>query len=95
MTREQYIESLRNLNLTVYLFGEQVKNPVDHPIIRPSTNSVALTYAMAQMPEYKDLLTATSNLTGQLVNRFTHLHQSSEDLVAKVKMQRLLGQTTA
>ena len=29
------------------------------------------------------------------INRFTHLHQSSEDLVKKVKMQRLLGQKTA
>lgn len=35
---------------------------------------------------------ATSNLTGQTVNRFTHLHQSTRDLVAK--MQRLLGQMT-
>ena len=40
-------------------------------------------------------MTATSNLTGQKINRFTHLHQSTEDLVKKVKMQRLLGQKTA
>jgi 4-hydroxybutyryl-CoA dehydratase/vinylacetyl-CoA-Delta-isomerase len=37
---------------------------------------------------------ATSNLTGQTVNRFTHLHQSAPDLVTKVKMQRVLGQKT-
>ena len=29
------------------------------------------------------------------INRFTHIHQSSDDLVKKVKMQRLLGQKTA
>lgn len=95
MTPEQYVESLRKLNLKVYLFGELIKNPVDHPIIRPSLNSVAKTYELAQMDEYKELMTAKSNLTGETVNRFCHLHQSTEDLKNKVKMQRLLGQKTA
>ena len=36
-----------------------------------------------------------SSLTGHTINRFTHLHQSTEDLMNKVKMQRLLGQKTA
>ncbi|MDF2571457.1 MAG: abfD [Sporomusa sp.] len=94
-TAEQYEESLRKLNLKVYLQGELVTNPVDHPIIRPSMNSVKMTYELAQNPEYKDLMTATSHLTNQTVNRFCHLHQSTDDLVKKVKMQRLLGQKTA
>jgi 4-hydroxybutyryl-CoA dehydratase/vinylacetyl-CoA-Delta-isomerase len=77
------------------MFGELVENPVDHPIIKPSMNSVAMTYELAQHPEYEDLMTATSNLTGNKINRFAHLHQSTEDLIKKVKMQRLLGQQTA
>ena len=36
-----YIESLRGRNLRVYLFGELVAEPVDHPMIRPSGNAVA------------------------------------------------------
>ena len=40
-------------------------------------------------------MTATSSLTGEKINRFTHIHQSPDDLVKKVKMQRLLGQKTA
>lgn len=95
MTKQQYIESLRKLNLKVYMFGELIGNPVDHPVIRPSMNSVAATYELAQMPEYEDLMRATSVLTGKKVNRFAHLHQSTEDLIKKVKMQRLLGQKTA
>jgi 4-hydroxybutyryl-CoA dehydratase/vinylacetyl-CoA-Delta-isomerase len=94
-TAEQYEESLRNLNFKVYLQGELVKNPVDHPIIRPSMNSVKMTYQLAQDPQYQELMTATSHLTGKKVNRFCHLHQSTDDLVKKVKMQRLLGQKTA
>ncbi|MDI6878386.1 MAG: 4-hydroxyphenylacetate 3-hydroxylase family protein [Desulfitobacteriaceae bacterium] len=94
-TAAQYEESLRKLNLIVYLNGELVENPVDHPIIRPSMNSVKATYALAEEPEYEDLMTATSHLTGEKINRFCHLHQSTDDLVKKVKMQRLLGQKTA
>ena len=95
MTKEQYIESLRKMNLKVYLMGELVDNPVDHPMILPSMNSVAMTYELAEKPEYRELMTATSNLTGKTINRFCHLHQSTDDLVKKVKMQRLLGQKTA
>ncbi len=94
MTREEYFESLRKLNLKVYMFGELVENPVDNPIIRPSLNSIGMTYELANQPEYEDLMTATSSLNGQKINRFTHLHQSTEDLVKKVKMLRLLGQKT-
>ena len=94
-TAAEYEESLRKLNLKVYLQGELVANPVDHPIIRPSMNSVKATYALAEDPLYEDLMTATSHLTGKKINRFCHLHQNTGDLVKKVKMQRLLGQKTA
>lgn len=95
MTSEQYVESIRRMKLRVYLFGKLVENPVDHPIIRPSLNSVAMTYTLAQMDEYKDIMTVESSLTGKRINRFCHLHQSPADLVMKVKMQRLMGQKTA
>ena len=38
MTKDQYIESLRKLNLNLYMFGKKVENPVDDPVIRPSLN---------------------------------------------------------
>ncbi|MBP1763886.1 MAG: abfD [Firmicutes bacterium] len=95
MTGEQYEESLRKLKFKVYVQGELVENPVDHPIIRPSMNSVKMTYELAQDPQYEDLMIAKSHLTGKKINRFCNLHQNSDDLVKKVKMQRLLGQKTA
>ncbi|MFW9875742.1 MAG: 4-hydroxyphenylacetate 3-hydroxylase family protein, partial [Candidatus Thorarchaeota archaeon] len=64
-------------------------------IIKPSINTVMKIYELAQMDEYKDIMTTTSHLTGEVINRFTHIHQSIDDLVNKVKMQRLLGQHTA
>jgi 4-hydroxybutyryl-CoA dehydratase/vinylacetyl-CoA-Delta-isomerase len=94
MTGTEYIESLRKMKTRVYMFGEEVENWVDHPIIRPSINSVAMTYALAQEQEYAELMTAKSHLTGETVNRFCHIHQSTNDLMNKVKMQRLVGQKT-
>ena len=95
MTKDQYIESLRKLNLNLYMFGKKVENPVDDPVIRPSLNSFAATYELAEDPQYQDLMTATSHISGKKINRFTHMHQSTDDLIKKVKMQRLLGQKTA
>ncbi|MEA4896344.1 MAG: 4-hydroxyphenylacetate 3-hydroxylase family protein [Oscillospiraceae bacterium] len=95
MTGEQYTESIRKMNMKVYMFGKRVEDPVDDPILRPSLNSVRMTYDLAQLPEYQELMTAVSPYTGKRINRFTHIHQSTEDLKNKVKMQRLLGQKTA
>jgi len=95
MTGKEYVESMKKLNMKVYMNGELVKDTINHPMIRPSLNSVIMTYALAQEPEYEGLMTATSNLTGKKINRFTHIHQSTDDLIKKIKMQRLMGQKTA
>lgn len=95
MTGKEYVESLKKLDIKVYMFGERLENPIDHPIIRPSINSVAMTYDLVHNPEYEDLLTTRSHLTGEKINRFCHIHQSTDDLIKKIKMQRLLGQKTA
>ena len=65
MTSKEYRESLRNRKpLKIYLLGEEIKNPVDHPIIKSSINSIALTYELAEDPKYRDLMTTTSSLSG-------------------------------
>jgi 4-hydroxybutyryl-CoA dehydratase/vinylacetyl-CoA-Delta-isomerase len=89
---KDYIESLRGRNLKVFLFGELVAEPVDHPMIRPSINAIAKTYDLAlQRP---DLGTALSPFTGEPVNRFLHIAMSADDVVLQNKMQRRLGQLT-
>ena len=93
-TAKQYIDSLRSLKLDLYLLGEKVDNWVDHPIIRPSINSVAMTYKLAQTPETQGLAITSSLLTGEKINRFNSLFQSTEELVLKIKMQREMGRRT-
>ena len=91
-TGAEYIQSLRGRKLKVYLMGELVAEPVDHPIIRPSINAVAETYELAS--RNPELATAASPYTKGRVNRFLHIAQSPEDLVMQNKMQRRLGQLT-
>jgi 4-hydroxybutyryl-CoA dehydratase/vinylacetyl-CoA-Delta-isomerase len=78
--------------LKVYLFGELVPEPVDHPVIRPSINAVAETYRLAQ--ERPELASAQSSLSKRKVNRFLHVTESVDDVVQQNRMQRELGRRT-
>ena len=89
----EYIESLRSLKPVIYCNGEKIESVVDHPMTRPHVNAAAMTYAFAFGPN-KELATAISHLTGKRVNRFTHIHQSTADLVNKVKLLRKISQKT-
>ena len=91
-TGAEYIQSLKGRKMKVYLFGELVKEPVDHPMIRPSINAVAETYDLAVSEG--ELASAKSSISGLQVNRFLHIAESAEDLVNQNKMQRKLGQLT-
>lgn len=90
-TKEEYIESLRQMNPTAYMFGERITDIVDNPRLRAGIEATAATYELAQMVEYKDLLVAHSPLIDAPVNRFTLPPGSIEDLVARVKINRTLG----
>ncbi len=94
-TAREYTESLRHLKLNLYLLGEKVEDWVDNPIIKPSTNAVAMTYKLAHEPETEALAVTESMLTGKKVNRFNSLFQSPDDMVSKIMLQRELGQRTA
>jgi len=94
-TGNDYIDSLRGRGLTAYYRGERVAEPVDHPVIGPSIRSVAATYDLAHSPDpgLRGLATAGAP-GGATINRFTHIHRSAEDLVRKIKLQRVLGRLT-
>ena len=94
MTGNQYRESLRRLKPEIYCMGEKIESVVEHPAFTPHVNTAALTYEMASAPEFEELMTVTSHLTGEKINRFTHIHHSHDDLVKKVKMLRAIGQQT-
>jgi 4-hydroxybutyryl-CoA dehydratase/vinylacetyl-CoA-Delta-isomerase len=93
-TKEDYIESLKKQKLNVYYKGKHVEDVTTHPALIPHINAAAKTYELALRPENEDLMTVTSHLTGKKISRFTHIHQSVEDLIKKVLMLRLIAHET-
>lgn len=87
-TSDDYRQRLKAMRPNVYMAGKLVGR--DHPDFEPGINTLALTYDLVDSPEYKDLLTAESHLTGEKINRFTHIHQSQDDLLKKQELTRKL-----
>jgi 4-hydroxybutyryl-CoA dehydratase / vinylacetyl-CoA-Delta-isomerase len=94
MSGKQYRESLKKLKPVIYYMGEKIDDVTSHPAFKPHVNAAALTYEMALAPEFEELCSAKSHLTGEKINRFTHIHQNHDDLIKKVKMLRAIGQQT-
>src|SRR3990170_2194295 len=76
----------------VYTNGELVRR--DDPRIMPGINVISQTFELASDPQLADLLTATSHLTGERVNRFNNIHRSVDDLLKKQEMTRTICQRT-
>ncbi len=87
-TTEEYIERLMKMKPNIWIGNEKVGR--DDPRIRGGINIVKETYDRANDPDYEDLCTAISHLTGEKINRFCHIHQSVEDLLKKQRMTRVL-----
>lgn len=87
-TKEQYIEGLRKMGHNIYVDGEKI-NRVDE-IQMNTINTIGTTFEEAAKPENADLLLAKSHLTGETINRFTHIHQSTDDLHKKQDMTRFV-----
>jgi 4-hydroxybutyryl-CoA dehydratase/vinylacetyl-CoA-Delta-isomerase len=91
MTKAGYIESLRKLKPTVYMFGQKIENVLDNPRLRAGIEATGATYELAEIPEYRDLIVTQSKLIDEPINRFNNPPASIADLVARVKINRLLG----
>ncbi len=92
-TAQEFVESLRKLRRELYVLGERVEAPTDHPILRPSLNALARTYELAHDPHLHGLF-VRQGVAGEPVNCFTSLHRSPRDLMDKVRALRVLGQET-
>jgi len=86
----EYRQRIMKMRPNVYIDGELVGR--DDPRLEPGINVMSQTFDLAHEPEHEGVMTATSHLTGEKINRFTHIHQSVEDLLNKQKMTRLYCQ---
>jgi 4-hydroxybutyryl-CoA dehydratase / vinylacetyl-CoA-Delta-isomerase len=91
MTKDEYIESVRQLKPVVYMFGEKVENVVDNPRLRAAIEATGATFEIAEMEQYRDMAITQSPLINEPVNRFTLPPASIEDLVCRVKLNRAVA----
>lgn len=91
---EEYISSIKSLCLEANVMGMRETSLANHALISPSLRAVAATYDCAYREESRPLFRVFSPLCGEEVNRFTHLHGSTEDLINKIVMQRFCGNVT-
>ena len=89
-TKQQFIEGLSKKRRNVYYDGRLIDRTDE--LQMDCINTIGTTFDLAEDPKYKDLLLAKSHLTGETINRFTHIHQNKEDLHKKQDMTRALCQ---
>src|SRR5208283_334730 len=89
-SKKQFIDRLSKMRRNIYYDGQLIDRTDEQQM--NTINTIGSTYDFALEPKFKDLTQATSHLTGNTINRFTHIHQSKEDLHKKQDMTRALCQ---
>ena len=97
-TYEAYKARLLAMKPNVYLHGQKLdrsngKQGAERDLadwIVGGTYVMGKCYETANDPAYADVCTATSHITGNTINRSTHIHHSKEDLLKKQLMTRLI-----
>ncbi len=91
-TFEEYLDGLRAMKPNIRMHGEAIQR--DDPRLLPAMNNIRLTFDLADDPEFKDLMTADSHLSGEKISRFCHINRSQDDLLKKQELTRAACQRT-
>jgi 4-hydroxybutyryl-CoA dehydratase/vinylacetyl-CoA-Delta-isomerase len=89
-TKDEWLKGIYGMRSNLYIGGEKIGR--DDERLVPSTNVMGTTFDLARDPGCAELMTATSHLTGEKINRFCHIHMTTEDLHKKQDMTRMLCQ---
>ncbi len=89
-TKQEYMNRLSKMKRNLYFNGQLLDRTDELQMY--SLGIMGTTYDEALKPENEYLLTATSHLTGQKINRFNHIHMSTDDLHKKQDLTRYLCQ---
>lgn len=77
----EYEESIKKLKLRANVMGQKTGDLPEHELVEPSQKAVTFTFDAAKNNETKNLFCVESTLCKDVVNRFTHLHQSTGGIV--------------
>lgn len=93
-TGAQYRAGADAHSRTVHFRGSVVRTPARVAQFVPGLRAVELTFSVAEDPAHADVATAHSPFVDARINRFNHIPQSKDDLVAKIALTRLLASRT-
>jgi 4-hydroxybutyryl-CoA dehydratase/vinylacetyl-CoA-Delta-isomerase len=92
-TPEEYVASIKARKpMNVWSRGEKMKDPLKHPALKPSLETIKRIYELAHHPKFKELLTTKSHLTGNVCNFYTSPLMSREDAMQKTRLARAMGE---
>ena len=94
MNAAEYRESLRRYRPRVFIDGDRIESVADEARLMPGINALGLTYEYALDAQHAAVARAVAHTSGREVNRFLHITQTTDDLLAKLEYVRLVCQET-
>jgi len=92
-TSEDYVNALKKLKPNV-ITDRLLDKPYEDEDIKRGMNVVSTCYDYAKHPDYHELMTAESSLTGNKVNRYNYIPRTKDDLRKRIKMVHALARET-
>ncbi len=94
-TAEEYIKSIKKMKANVYQFGKLIEDVTTHGTTKYTIKGIAELYRLALAPEYEEIMTTASILTGEKINRYLSIMQTKEDAIRNTYIKRLAFQRTS
>ena len=88
-TGKDFLEALKRNIPNIYLDGELVGDPTEHPALKNAANSVAHLYDLQHKPELRDVMTYESPTTGDRVGMSFIVPKTREDLQRRAAMHKV------
>ncbi len=94
LSAEGFRDSLRAYRPRVFVNGQRVESVADEPLLAPGIAGIGVCYDFALDPALAPVMTARQGSSGKLVNRMTHIDESTTDLLTKLEAVRLVCRTS-
>ncbi len=91
-TADEYRERVAKLTPRLFMGGKRIERLTEHPVTKGVIEATARVYELTMDPQYADIMTARSHLTGQKISRALHIHQDNQDIEKRLQMARLSSQ---
>ena len=89
-TKEEYQASVRARKpMNVWFLGEKIEDLTTFPPLKASFNAVSKVYELQNNPEWQDLITVKSHLTGERVSIYNAPKMQTEKPVRPERWQKL------